>query len=118
MIVNVRVRPVHEPPEPDDGLRVLVDRIWPRGVAEDAAEVDEWAKDLTPSAELREWYHAGEGGYTEFRSRYEAELVEPGAAARLEGLRAAARKGPVTLLTASKNPKRSHAAVLAGLLSD
>ncbi|MFB7501502.1 DUF488 domain-containing protein [Streptomyces sp. NPDC056161] len=116
--MSVRVRRIYEPPEPDDGLRVLVDRLWPRGMAKDAAEVDEWPKTLTPSTELRQWYHAGEGGYEEFRRRYEAELAEPGAAELLDGLRTAAHKGPVTLLTASKNPEQSHAAVLAGVLSD
>ncbi|MGW4734793.1 DUF488 domain-containing protein [Streptomyces shenzhenensis] len=115
--MSVRVRRVHEPPEPDDGLRVLVDRLWPHGVAEDAAGIDEWPRTLTPSAELRQWYHAGEGDYAEFRHRYEAELAEPGSAALLDGLRESARTGPVTLLTASKNPQRSHAAVLAALLN-
>lgn len=76
--MSVRVRRVYEPPEPDDGVRVLVDRLWPRGLAKDAAHVDEWPKGLTPSAELRRWYHAGEGDFEEFRERYEAELVEPG----------------------------------------
>ncbi|MEU6611036.1 DUF488 family protein [Streptomyces shenzhenensis] len=115
--MSVRVRRVHEPPEPDDGLRVLVDRLWPHGVAEDAAGIDEWPRTLTPSAELRQWYHAGEGDYAEFRQRYEAELAEPGSAALLDGLRESARTGPVTLLTASKIPQRSHAAVLAALLN-
>src|SRR4051794_16367661 len=71
--VSVRVRRIYEPPEPDDGLRVLVDRLWRRGVSKDAAHVDEWPKGLTPSDELRRWYHGGEGSYEEFRDRYEAE---------------------------------------------
>ncbi|TVZ91781.1 DUF488 domain-containing protein [Streptomyces sp. BK340] len=114
--MSVRVRRIYEPPESDDGLRVLVDRLWPRGVAKEAAQVDEWPKGLTPSAELRRWYHAGEGSYEEFRGRYEAELTAPEAAELLDGLRKSARKGPVTLLTASKTPERSHATVLADLL--
>ncbi|MEU2061040.1 DUF488 family protein [Streptomyces sp. NPDC013455] len=114
--MSVRVRRVYEPPEPDDGLRVLVDRLWPRGLAKDAARVDEWPKGLTPSTELRTWYHAGEGSYEEFRRRYEAELDAPEAAGLLDGLRASAREGRVTLLTASKAPERSHATVLASLL--
>ena len=101
--MSVRVRRVYEPPEPDDGVRVLVDRLWPRGLAKDAARVDEWPKGLTPSTELRRWYHADEGSFEEFRERYEAEL---------------AGKGPVTLLTASRQPDRSHAEVLARLLSE
>ncbi|MEU0005486.1 DUF488 family protein [Streptomyces sp. NPDC006314] len=114
--MSVRVRRVYEPPEPDDGLRVLVDRLWPRGVAKDAAHVDEWPKVLTPSTELRKWYHGGEGSYEEFRRRYEAELDAPEAAELLDGLRKSAREGRVTLLTASKTPEESHAQVLAELL--
>ncbi|GAB2888113.1 DUF488 family protein [Streptomyces deserti] len=114
--MSVRVRRVQEPPEPDDGVRVLVDRLWPRGLSKDAARVDEWPKALTPSTELRRWYHAGEGTYEEFRERYEAELAAPEAAEPLERVRELARKGPVTLLTAVRSPERSHAAVLARLL--
>lgn len=113
--VSVRVRRIYEPPEPDDGLRVLVDRLWPRGLAKDAAHIDEWPKGLTPSAELRTWYHGG-GSYEEFRRRYEAELDAPEAAALFDGLHKAVREGRVTLLTASKRPERSHASVLAELL--
>jgi uncharacterized protein YeaO (DUF488 family) len=114
--VSVRVRRVYEPPEPDDGVRVLVDRLWPRGLAKDAARVDEWPKGLTPSTELRRWYHAGEGSYEEFGDRYEAELEAPEAAELLEQVRKLARKGTVTLLTASKDPEHSHASVLVRLL--
>jgi uncharacterized protein YeaO (DUF488 family) len=115
--VTVRVRRVYEPPEPEDGVRVLVDRLWPRGLSKEAARVDEWPKALTPSTELRRWYHFGEGSYDEFRRRYEAELAAPEAAELLDGLRELAGKGgPVTLLTASKSPEESHASVLARLL--
>ncbi|MFE6280830.1 DUF488 domain-containing protein [Streptomyces sp. NPDC057877] len=116
--MSVRVRRIYEPPDPDDGTRVLVDRLWPRGLAKDAARVDEWPKAVTPSTGLRRWYHAGEGSYEEFSGRYEAELADPGAAEELERLRASARAGTVTLLTASTSPERSHAAVLARLLHD
>ncbi|MFF8731066.1 DUF488 domain-containing protein [Streptomyces sp. NPDC015171] len=116
--MSVRVRRIYEPPEPDDGLRVLVDRLWPRGLAKDEARVDEWPKELTPSSELRTWYHGGEGSYEEFRRRYEAELAAPEAAALLDGLRKSAAEGQVTLLTASKRPDSGHAHVLEELLSD
>ncbi|MEU3830035.1 DUF488 family protein [Streptomyces sp. SID161] len=115
--MSVRVRRIYEPPEPDDGLRVLVDRLWPRGLAKDAARIDAWPKELTPSAELRTWYHAGEGSFEEFRRRYEAELDAPQAAELLDGLRESARAGRVTLLTASKKPDQNHATVLAELLA-
>ncbi|QTD96309.1 DUF488 domain-containing protein [Streptomyces cyanogenus] len=113
--MSVRVRRIYEPPEPDDGLRVLVDRLWPRGLAKDEARVDEWPKDLTPSAGLRKWYHGG-GSYEEFRSRYEEELGAPEATELLDRLRESARTGTVTLLTASKKTEESHAHVLAELL--
>ncbi|MBM7091527.1 DUF488 family protein [Streptomyces sp. NPDC012461] len=114
--MTVRVRRVYEPPEPEDGVRVLVDRLWPRGLAKDAARVDEWPKGLTPSTELRRWYHAQERPFEEFRARYEAELAAPAASEPLDRLRKLAREGDVTLLTASKSPERSHAEVLLRLL--
>ncbi|MFF4258389.1 DUF488 domain-containing protein [Streptomyces sp. NPDC001663] len=114
--MSVRIRRVYEPPEPDDGVRVLVDRLWPRGLSKDAAHVDEWPKALTPSTELRRWYHAGEGSYEEFAGRYEAELDAPEAAELLDHVRELAAKGPVTLLTSAKSPEQSHAAVLLRLL--
>ncbi|MEU5364106.1 DUF488 family protein [Streptomyces sp. NPDC005925] len=115
--MSVRVRRVYEAPETADGVRVLADRLWPRGLAKDAARVDEWPKAVTPSTELRRWYHAGEGSYEEFADRYEAELAAPGAADALERVRDLVREGTVTLLTAAKEPERSHAAVLARLLT-
>ncbi|MFE4667375.1 DUF488 domain-containing protein [Streptomyces sp. NPDC056716] len=116
--MSVRVRRVYEAPEPGDGLRVLVDRLWPRGVSKDAAHLDNWPKGLTPSDELRRWFHAGQGSYEEFARRYEAELAAPDAAGLLDELRASVAAGPVTLLTAAKEPEHSHAAVLLRLLTD
>ncbi|MFI1417377.1 DUF488 domain-containing protein [Streptomyces sp. NPDC020731] len=116
--MSVRVRRVYEPPEPDDGVRILVDRLWPRGLAKDAARVDEWPRGLTPSTELRRWYHADDRPYEEFRERYEAELAAPEAAGLLDHVRGLSGKGPVTLLTASRSPATSHAEVLARLLDD
>ncbi|MFF4581728.1 DUF488 domain-containing protein [Streptomyces sp. NPDC001373] len=115
---NIRLRRVYDPPEPEaDGVRVLVDRLWPRGLSKEAAAVDEWPKAVTPSGELRKWFHGG-GSAEEFRRRYEAELAEPGAGAELERLRAMAGTGPVTLLTAVRDPASSHAAILAEHLAD
>ncbi|MFK3730237.1 DUF488 domain-containing protein [Streptomyces sp. NPDC088090] len=109
----VRVRRVYEPPAPEDGVRVLVDRLWPRGLAKADARIDAWPKELTPSTELRRWYHGpGEGDHEEFRRRYEAELAAPEAAAALDRLRALAKTATLTLLTATKHPETSHAAVL------
>ncbi|MEU6199877.1 DUF488 family protein [Streptomyces sp. NPDC047061] len=114
--MSVRVRRIYESPEPADGVRVLVDRLWPRGLSKEVAHVDEWPKGLTPSDELRRWFHAG-GSYEEFVRRYEAELAAPEAAELLAGLRESAQKGQVTLLTSSKTPDESHATVLARLLA-
>ncbi|MFI9567719.1 DUF488 domain-containing protein [Streptomyces rishiriensis] len=114
--MTVRVRRVYDPPEPEDGVRVLVDRLWPRGVSKEAARVDEWPKGLTPSTELRRWYHAGEGTYEEFARRYEAELAEPEARELLGHVGDLAGRGPVTLLTSAKSPEQSHTAVLVRLL--
>ncbi|MEU9087915.1 DUF488 family protein [Streptomyces sp. NPDC048357] len=113
----IRLRRVYDPPEPGaDGVRVLVDRLWPRGLAKEAAGVDEWPRAVTPSAELRKWFHAG-GSAGEFRKRYLAELTGPEAVAELARLRSLAGAGPLTLLTAVKDPTTSHAAVLADLLT-
>ncbi|MCQ9180014.1 DUF488 family protein [Streptomyces sp. IBSBF 2953] len=114
--MTVRVRRVYDPPEPEDGVRVLVDRLWPRGVSKEAARVDEWPKGLTPSAELRRWYHAGEGTYEEFARRYEAELAGSEPSELLDHVRDLAGWGPVTLLTSAKVPEQSHTAVLVRLL--
>ncbi|MEV7387060.1 MULTISPECIES: DUF488 family protein [unclassified Streptomyces] len=115
--MSVRVRRIYESPEPADGVRVLVDRLWPRGMSKEGAHVDEWPKGLTPSNELRRWFHEG-GSYEEFTRRYEAELDAPEAAELLDGLRKTARKHKVTLLTASRTPEESHASVLARLLTE
>ncbi|MGW4778203.1 DUF488 domain-containing protein [Streptomyces filamentosus] len=109
---DVRVRRVYDPPSPDDGIRVLVDRLWPRGLATADARIDEWPKDLTPSTELRRWFHGPDGAYEEFRRRYGTELAAPAAVTTLDRLRALAAHHTLTLLTATKDPATSHTAVL------
>ncbi|MER6614240.1 DUF488 domain-containing protein [Streptomyces xantholiticus] len=113
---KAKVRRIYDAPDPDDGIRVLVDRLWPRGLSKDEARVDEWPKSVTPSTELRRWYHGPDGEYEEFCRRYEAELADPPAAEALDKLRALAAKGPLTLLTAARDPDRSHTSVLRRLL--
>ncbi|MFJ2738850.1 DUF488 domain-containing protein [Streptomyces sp. NPDC087440] len=113
-----RVRRVYDPPEPDDGVRVLVDRLWPRGLSKERAAVDEWPKDLTPSKELRTAYHAGRCDFAQFRSRYRAELCEPAAAQALDRLRETAASGTVTLVTAVQDPEHSHVTVLVEALDE
>lgn len=113
---TVHVRRVYDPPGPGDGYRVLVDRLWPRGLAKSAAAVDEWLKAVAPSAELRRWYGHDPGKFEEFRKRYASELREPEQAEAIAHLRDKARSGPLTLLTATKDVEHSQATVLAARL--
>jgi uncharacterized protein YeaO (DUF488 family) len=112
----VRARRVYEQAAQGDGSRVLVDRLWPRGLSKDKAHLDEWLKAVAPSDELRRWYGHQPVRFAEFKLRYEAELKDPERAEALRHLREQARSGPVTLLTASKDLEHSEAAVLAQLL--
>ena len=113
---EVQVRRVYDEPEPQDGARVLVNRLWPRGLRKDAAHLDEWAKDVAPSTELRKWYAHDPAKFAEFCRRYTAELATGAPRAALNQLAARAAAGPVTLLTATRDAAHSEAAVLAGLL--
>ena len=108
----VRIKRVYEPPSSKDGRRVLVDRLWPRGLAKSSAGIDSWAKDAAPSTELRTWFHKDREQWTEFRRRYLEELgANPGATADLvERLRGGET---LTLLYASRDEERNHAMVLA-----
>jgi uncharacterized protein YeaO (DUF488 family) len=115
--LDVRVRRVYDEPSAADGARVLVDRIWPRGVRKDSIRLDDWAKDAAPSAELRTWYGHDPAKFAEFRQRYLCELTGSPQRAALGRLRALASAGrPLTLLTATKDVEYSQAAVLAQLL--
>ena len=115
-MADIRVRRVYEDPCEADGTRVLVDRIWPRGMRKEVAHIDHWAKDVAPSTELRTWYGHDPAKFDEFRERYIAELAAPQSRDELDQLRADVTRGPVTLLTATREPKLSQAAVLADLL--
>ena len=118
MARHVGLRRVYDDPSPDDGIRVLVDRVWPRGLTKEAAHLDEWIKDAAPSTPLRRWYGHRPDRFTEFRRRYLAELNGQQPAAALNRLRQLISAGPVTLLTATKDVDHSQAAVLAELLHD
>ena len=115
---DVRVRRVYDEPASDDGARVLVDRIWPRGLTKDKADLTEWCKQVAPSTALRRWYGHDPAKFEEFVGRYRAELEQPERATALQHLRDLARHRPLTLLTATKHPGISEAAVLADLLRD
>lgn len=113
---EVRVRRVYEASARDDGIRVLVDRIWPRGLTKAKADLDEWCKDVAPSTELRKWYRHDPARFEEFTRRYHAELQEPGRSQALAHLRELAKGRTLTLLTATKQPEISEAEVLAQML--
>lgn len=111
-----QVRRIYDPPQPQDGTRVLVDRVWPRGFSKERAGVDEWCKQVAPSTRLRQWYGHDPDLFDEFSRRYRAELAEPERAEALRHLRNLAAEGPLTLLTATKHADISQAAVLADIL--
>lgn len=116
--VDVRVHRAYDPPAQEDGTRVLVDRLWPRGLARDRAELASWCKDIAPSTELRHWYGHDPDLYTEFVERYRAELADEDHAPALAELRELAAKGTLTLLTSVKAIDISHAVVLAQVLTE
>jgi uncharacterized protein YeaO (DUF488 family) len=118
MAPQVRVRRIYEPPSADDGTRVLVDRVWPRGVSKAEAHLDEWDKDVAPSTELRKWYGHDPAKFDEFRKRYLAELAQPDQRRAVTKLASLAADGSLTLLTATRDAEISQAAVLAELLRD
>jgi len=108
---DFRTKRIYDPPSPDDGARILVDRIWPRGVSKDAAGLTEWLKEIAPSTGLRQWFHRDPTEWTEFVRRYRAELDDnPDAVARLRDF---LKAGPVTLLYSARDRERNHAIVLA-----
>lgn len=111
---DVRVKRVHDPAEAADGTRVLVDRIWPRGVKKADARVDLWLKDAAPSSGLRRWFAHDPDKWPEFRRRYRAELAERPDA--LDDLAARARTGRVTLLFAARDREHNNAVALRELL--
>ena len=114
MGTEIQLKRIYEKHDPEDGYRILVDRLWPRGVAKAAARIDLWAKNLTPSNELRKWFHDEPDREDEFTIRYLAELERrrPEIQATLGSL-ADIR---ITLVTSTQDLLRGHAAVLAGLL--
>lgn len=115
---QVRLRRVYDDPAPDDGVRVLVDRVWPRGLTKAEVHLDEWLKDIAPSTELRRWYGHRPERFIEFRRRYLIELRDAQPAAAADRLRELARTRTVTLLTATRDVEHSQAAVLSDLLRD
>ncbi len=114
----VQIKRAYDKPSLSDGTRVLVDRLWPRGLTKQAAKIDRWMKDLAPSNELRKWFHARPTMWNAFRKRYLDELARPEAAAPLDELhQLAARKRVLTLVFGSRNVDHNNATVLRDLLN-
>ena len=113
----VRLARVYEEPEPDEGKRVLVDRLWPRGMKKTDPRVGHWLPAVAPSTELRHWYDHKPERYDDFAARYTQELQSGEEAAAFDELRALVGQGPVTLVTATREVELSHLTVLAKLLS-
>lgn len=113
--MNIQIKRIYDAVEPADGKRILIDRLWPRGISKEHAQLDDWAKTLTPSNALRKWYHVDtEQRWDEFQQRYTAELEEQ--EEDVQALKSLAQKEKVTLLTAAKNAGKSHADVLKRIL--
>ena len=112
--MNVRLKRAYEPAEPSDGYRVLIDRLWPRGVSRERAKLDEWEQELPPSTELRKWFGHEPSRFEEFRRRYIEELR--GERPRLAELRRRARNGTLTLVYSARDGEHNDAVVLAEVL--
>jgi uncharacterized protein YeaO (DUF488 family) len=113
MPLNVRAKRIYEPAEREDGYRILIDHVWPRGVSRERAHLDEWARELAPSDDLRKWF---DHRFAEFRVRYRGELSSQ--RGRLDELRRRATEGPLTILYAARDRAHNNAVVLTELLVD
>jgi len=111
----IKIKRIYDPPVPEDGRRVLVDRLWPRGLTKDEARIDEWLKEIAPSGDLRKWFGHDSARWEEFRKRYKGELNRHGVL--LERLSREGSKGTVTLLFAAKDVEHNNAVVLKELLA-
>jgi len=114
--VSVALKRVYDEPAASDGTRVLVERLWPRGLSKERAHIDLWLKDVAPSTELRQWFNHEPEKFAEFRHRYEAELKSQDGQEALAELCEMARQGRVTLVFAARDADHSNAAVLRDLL--
>ncbi len=111
---NVRLKRAYEPPSGSDGARVLIDRLWPRGVKKADAKIDEWMKDIAPSTELRKWFGHDPARWAEFQNRYEAEVRQH--PEQLDRLRLLAQEGPLTLVFSAHDEAHNDAVVLRKMI--
>jgi uncharacterized protein YeaO (DUF488 family) len=115
--MNLKIKRVYDAPASEDGTRILVDRLWPRGLTKERAHVDLWLKQVAPSTELRKWFAHDPAKWTEFKTRYRAELKSKQNAPNLELLKQELAKGPATLLYGAKDQQHNEAQVLYQLLN-
>ena len=113
--LHIAIKRAYDEPTPEDGTRILVDRLWPRGLSKEQAHIDVWLKEIAPSNELRKWFGHDPEKFAEFRSRYKAELASGEAIDALGRLHELARQGPVTLLYAAHDTEHNNAVVLRDL---
>lgn len=113
---RIRLKRAYDAPAADDGTRILIDRLWPRGVKKDDAAIDEWMKDIAPSTELRKWFGHDPGRWDEFRRRYQREIRQHGD--QFDRLRGLAQRGPITLVFSARDEAHNDAVVLKDLLLD
>jgi uncharacterized protein YeaO (DUF488 family) len=114
----VHIARAYDTPDPADGVRVLVDRLWPRGIARATAPWDRWCRDVAPSDELRRWFGHEPARFAEFATRYRAELHDPARAVALRSLVELHGSGALVLVTATKDAQHSQASVLLAVLTD
>ncbi len=114
MTLDVRIKRAYEPAEPGDGYRVLIDRLWPRGISRERARLDEWARELAPSDGLRKWFNHDPNQFSEFRERYRKELR--GRSAQIDELRRRASDGPLTIVYGARDTEHNDAVVIAELI--
>jgi uncharacterized protein YeaO (DUF488 family) len=116
--MNIKIKRVYEQPDKDDGKRILVDRLWPRGLTKEKADVDLWLKDIAPSTELRKWFGHDPDRWEEFKERYRAELEEASKMGVLRDIAKWAREENVTLLFGAKDTRHNDAQALEAFVEE
>lgn len=117
-ILMIRIKRAYDPVSEGDGERILVDRLWPRGVTKEAARISSWMKELGPTTELRKWFGHDPAHWEEFQTRYAKELQTPDRRALLGDLAARSRQGVVTLVFGARDREHNHAIVLKNMIGD
>ena len=114
----LRIKRVYDTTEPDDGKRILIDRLWPRGISKARAQIDEWIKELAPSTELRNWFGHDDAKWEEFRSRYIQELSSPDKIKILKVLTKEATRETITLVYGAKDVEHNNGIILKQLIEE